>query len=91
MYRKPLPPLPASPSQYGIGLNVGKRAAELPEVGAVLMSELFPAERKQILYPGENGLEKVRKATEESLESIDMSMIKPHHSVNILALTTASS
>ena len=84
MYRKPLPPLPASPSQYGIGLNVGKRAVELPEVGAVLMSELFPAERKQILYPRENGLEKIRKATEESLEAIDMSMIKPNHSVNIL-------
>ena len=84
MYQKSLQPLPASPSQYGIGLEVGKRASELPEVGSVLMSDLFPT-TTPILYPGEGGVKKIRKATEESLRSVDMSMIKPHHSVNILA------
>jgi hypothetical protein len=85
MYRRPLPPLPASPSQYGIGLQIEKRAVELDEIGSVLMSELFPTKGTEILYPGEDGLQKVRKATEESLRSVDMSMIKPNHSVNILS------
>ena len=84
LYRKPLQPLPTSPSQYGIGLEVGKRAVLLPEMGSVLMSELFPND-KPILYPGDEALKKIRKATEESLRSVDMSMIKPHHSVNLLA------
>jgi hypothetical protein len=84
VYPKPLQPLPTSPSQYGIGLKVDKRAVELPEIGSVRMSELFPGQT-QALYPQEEGLKKIRKATEESLRSVDMSMIKPNHSVNILA------
>jgi hypothetical protein len=84
MYRKPLPPLPTSPSQYGIGTQVAKRAGELPEMGSVLMSELFPSSTP-ILYPGEGGLQKIRRETIESLRSVDLSMIKPHHSVNILS------
>ncbi len=85
MHREPLQPLPTSPSQYGIGLKVEKRAVDLPDMGSVLMSELFPSSSNRILYPGENGLEKIRRATEESLRSVDLSMIKPEHSVNILS------
>lgn len=85
MYRQPLPPLPTSPSQYGIGLEVGKRASELPEIGSVLISELFPSPETRVLYPGPDGLQKIRQATRDALASVDMSMIQPHHSVNLLA------
>lgn len=84
MYDKPLPPLPTSPSQYGIGLEIGKRAVELPDMGSVSMTALFKPDRPA-LYPGIDGLEKVRAAADESLRSVDMSMIKPGDSVNILA------
>jgi hypothetical protein len=85
MVRKPLQPLPTSPSQYGIGLEVAKRAVDLPGMGSVLMSDLFPPSGSKILFPAEEGLKNIRRATEESLKSVDMSMIKAHHSVNILS------
>lgn len=85
MYRKPLPPLPTSPSQYGIGLHVDKRASELPQIGSVMMSELFPSASAGVLYPGKDGIKKIREATEASLAAVDMSMIRPGDSVNVLA------
>ena len=85
MAHEPLKPLPTSPSQYGIGLDVEKRASSLPEMGSVLMSELFPSAAARVLYPGKDGLARVRKATEESLQAVDMSRIRPEHSVNILS------
>lgn len=85
MIRTPLPPSPTSPSQYGIGVEVAKRAVNLPEMGSILMKELFPSSFGQILYPAEGGLKRIRRATEDSLASVDMSRIQPNHSVNILS------
>jgi hypothetical protein len=51
---------------------------------SVLLKELFP-DLPEVIYPGEGGVAAVRKATEEALQKIDMSKIKPEHSVNILA------
>ena len=82
--RKPLKPLPPSPSQYGIGTDVPMRANELPGMAGVLMQEVFSKGNNRILYPAEGGLEAIRERTAASLEHVDMSMIKPADTVNIL-------
>jgi len=55
------------------------------EIGSVLNEELFPERLFPVIFPGERGLKAIREATEASLESVDMSMIKASDSVNILA------
>ena len=83
--RKPIMPIPARESQYGIHPDLVKmRAAELPEMTSLLLTELFP-DMPEVIFPAEGGLEAVRKAAEEALMKVDMSMIKPEHSVNVLA------
>jgi hypothetical protein len=82
--RKPLEPLPLSPSQYGIGTEVPMRANELPDMGGVLMEDLFPRTNGRVLFPGGGGLEAIREHKASSLKNVDMSMIKASDSVNIL-------
>jgi hypothetical protein len=82
--RKPLEPLPLSPSQYGIGTDIPMRANELPDMQGILMREIFPGPNGQVLFPGEKGLEAIREHTAASLADVDMSMIKATDSVNIL-------
>lgn len=83
--RRPLEPLPPSPSQYGIGTEVAMRAKDLHDMGSVLNEELFPDRLFPVIFPSAEGIKALRKATEASLEKVDMSMIKPGYSVNILA------
>ncbi|CEP66489.1 Uncharacterized [Moorella glycerini] len=83
--RPPITPIPPRKSQYGIDPSLVKtRVSELPGMTSVLLKELFP-DLPEVIYPGEGGVAAVRKATEEALKNIDMSRIKPEHSVNILA------
>ena len=83
--RAPIKPIPPKPSQYGIDPSLVKtRIAELPGMTSVSLKELFP-DLPEVIYPGENGLAKVRQAAEAALMKVDMSMIKPEHSVNVLA------
>jgi len=49
---------------------------------SVTLRELFP-DLPSVIYPGDEGIVAVRRRTEEALESVDMSRIKPEHSVNI--------
>lgn len=85
MMRPPITPIPPRKSQYGIDpALVKKRVCELPGMTSVLLKELFP-DLPEVIFPSEQGVATVRKATEEALQKIDMSMIKPEHSVNILA------
>ena len=84
-HRPPLEPLPPSPSQYGIGAEIPMRAKDLPDMGSMRNVDLFPEGLSPVIFPGKNGLKGIREATEASLENVDMSMIKPHDSVNILA------
>jgi hypothetical protein len=84
MHRKPLEPLPPSSSIYGIGADHSIRAKDLPNIAGVLSTELFPKRYSPVIYPGEDGLRTIRQHTEASLEHVDMSMIKPSDSVNIL-------
>lgn len=84
--RKPaMTPLAPRASQYGVAPEfVKKRMAEYPEMTSLLLSELFP-DTPKVIYPGEGGIPAVRKAAEEALKNVDMSMIKPGQSVNVLA------
>jgi len=83
--RTSLEPLPPSPSIYGIGTEHTIRAKDLPDIGGILNEELFPEGHCPVIYPREAGIRTIREHTEASLESVDMSMIKPKDSVNILA------
>ncbi|MDO7788192.1 hypothetical protein [Desulforamulus aquiferis] len=83
--RAPITPLAPRKSQYGIDPSlVRTRVAELPGMTSVLLKELFP-DLPQVIFPNEKGIEEIRKATETALQKVDMSKIKPEHSVNILA------
>jgi hypothetical protein len=85
MQRKPITPAPARVSQYGVAPQfVTKRAADYPEMTSVMLSDLF-SDTPRLIFPAEQGLATIRAATVKALESVDMSMIKPHHSVNICA------
>ncbi|HHW45144.1 MAG TPA: hypothetical protein GXX25_15325 [Desulfotomaculum sp.] len=84
MLRAPVMPLPPRRSQYGVAPElVRKRAAELPDMVSVVVRDLFP-DAAPVIYPGENGLEMIREATRKQMEKVDLSMIKPGDSVNVL-------
>lgn len=83
--RPPIPPLPPRKSQYGIDPSlVKRRVCELPGITSVLVKELFP-ELPDVIMPGPGGISAVRRAAEASLARVDMSMIQPQHTVNVLA------
>jgi hypothetical protein len=83
--RTPMIPAPARLSQYGVAPQfVTKRAAEYPEMTSLMLSDLFD-DTPALIYPSEIGLSVIRDATRKALERVDMSMIKPHQSVNICA------
>lgn len=83
--QKPIPPIPPRKSQYGVDPSLIKtRGADLPGMTSVRVTELFP-DMPSAIYPGEDGLEAVRRAVREALDKVDMTMIRPGDSVNILA------
>ncbi len=85
MRRKPITPMDPRASQYGIAPErVTKRMAAYPEMTSLLIKDLF-ADTPAVIYPHEEGLTTVRKAAEAALSRVDMSMIKPRDSVNVLA------
>jgi hypothetical protein len=86
MMHKPIIPIAAKKSEYGIDPSlVKKRAAELPNMVSLKLKELFPDLPKIIFPDGEDAIKNVRKAAVESLMKVDMNMIKPEHTVNVLA------
>lgn len=83
--RSPIPPVPPRKSQYGIDpALVRRRVSELPGITSLSLRELFP-ELPDVIFPGPGGVGAVRRATEDALRAVDMSMIRPEQSVNILA------
>jgi hypothetical protein len=83
--QRPIKPIAPKQSQYGIDpSSVKTRVAELPGIISVSLKELFP-DLPEVIYPGENGLARVRQAAVDALSKVDMGMIKPEHSVNVLA------
>ena len=78
-------PMAPRASQYGIAPElVRNRFAEYPEMTSLTVKELFP-DSPDVIYPGGGGIAGIRSAAEKALEKIDMSMIKPGQSVNVLA------
>ena len=78
-------PMPPRASQYGIAPDlVKKRLAEYPEMTSLMIKDLF-ADTPAVIYPAEDGLAVVRQKAAEALAGVDMSMIKPGQSVNVLA------
>ncbi|MDR0622442.1 MAG: hypothetical protein LBJ61_11305 [Deltaproteobacteria bacterium] len=82
----PIQPIPAKPSIYGIDpALVGMRAAELPGIVSLKLSELFP-DLPPTIYPNaDDSVDPIRLAAEEALMKVDMGKIKPSDSVNVLA------
>jgi len=84
MLRQTIKPIPPRQSQYGVDpVLVSKRAVDLPDMASVLVRDLFP-DASPVIYPSDRGLEAIREATRRRLEKVDMSMIKPGDSVNVL-------
>jgi hypothetical protein len=78
-------PMAPRASQYGMAPElVKKRLAEYPEMTSLTVKELFP-DSPDVIYPGDRGIEGVRNDAEKALANVDMSMIKPGQSVNVLA------
>lgn len=69
-------------SKYGP--TVGKRAAELPEIVSLDISDLFPDIPEKIYLEGDD-ISIIRRATENTLKSVNMDMIKAGDTVNILS------
>jgi hypothetical protein len=82
----PIMPIAPKPSQYGIDPSlIKKRVAEMPGMCSLRLPELFP-ELPDVVYPGgPDALDKFYEMAKESLRKVDMSMIKPTDSVNVLA------
>jgi len=81
--RPPIAPIPPRQSMYGIHPSLVKaRVSELPGMTSVTLRELFP-DLPSVIFPGDEGIVAVRRHTEQALESVDMSRIKPEHSVNV--------
>jgi hypothetical protein len=75
-------PLPASQLAYGQALSA-MRAAELPAMVSVRPRELFPDIPPAIHNAGQD-LAPIRRAARDALAGVDMSMIRPGDTVNIL-------
>lgn len=85
-FHSPIEPLPPTPSAYGADPEtIKKRACELPDIVSVHLNDLFPDFPESIYNPNKpETLEAVREATWNALEKVDVSMIMPGESVNIL-------
>lgn len=60
-----------------------KRAAELPGIVGLEIRSLFPDIPEEIYIEG-GDVSVIRKETQDALKNVDMQMIQPEHSVNIL-------
>lgn len=81
---QPIPPRAPRASQYGIDpALVSKRAAELPGICSLTIKDLFPDAPATLDLAG-GGRETIRRLAEQAMASLDLSQIKPEHSVNIL-------
>lgn len=78
-----LAPLPPRESIYGVDPGcITKRAFQLSGMVFVRMKELFP-DMPDVMWPPENP-DALKKATRNALAEVNMDMIKPDDSVNVL-------
>ena len=81
MLKEAVSPPTIMPSVYGP--QPRQRAAQLPGIASLGIKELFPDIAEEIYLQG-NDLSAIRKATEDALAGVNMGMIKPQDTVNIL-------
>ena len=80
----PLAPIPARKSAYGVDPEcITERAYRLPGMVYVKIADLFPG-MPNVIWPPDN-VESIEEVTRQALEKVDMSMIQPGDSVNVLA------
>ncbi len=86
MIKPTIKPIEPKSSQYGIDpAHVAQRAADLPNMVSIMLRDLFP-DLPDVIYPGgDNALDNLKTAAEETLRQVDMSMIEKDDSVNVLA------
>jgi hypothetical protein len=85
MGQKTLKPADPSRSQYTIDPSLLKmRGVDIPGMTSISFRDLLPSIPVP-LFPSEQGVEAIRRATRESLNGVDMTKIKQGDSVNILA------
>lgn len=83
-FKDPVKPLPPRPSRYGPEPeNIKVRASDLKGMVSVGVRDLF-SDFPPNIYPSAKGVKAVREATVDALSEVDMSMIEPGDSVNIL-------
>ena len=86
MEQKTLKPADPARSQYTIEPGLLKmRAADLPGMTSVSLQGSASQYSRPRFFPGDEGIEAIRRATRESLSGVDMTKIKKGDSVNILA------
>ncbi len=80
----PLAPIPARKSAYGVDPEyITKRAYQLPGMVSVKISDLFP-ETPDVIWPPANP-QSIEEATRKVLANVNMDMIQPGDSVNVLS------
>lgn len=85
LWHRPIEPSELIRTAYGIdAASIKKRAAELPGIVSIRLDSLFP-DLPSTIYPEVGGLSEIRRATQQAIEGLDISRIKPGDSVNILA------
>ena len=85
MRNQTIQPAKLRKSQYGVDPALVKtRAAELPGMASVLMTDLFP-DLPAAIYPDGQGVTAIRRETEAALAKVDLSRIKKGQTVNILS------
>ena len=82
MIRPAIQPPQIMESKYGPKLR--KRVASLPGMVSLGTRELFPEIAPAIYLHNDGELSVIRKATEDALARVNMDMIRPGHTVNIL-------
>jgi len=83
MLKQAIQPAPFFPSVYGPKPRA-RRGAGLPGIVSVGVRDLFPDISPEIYRPSDE-LSVIRKTAEKALETVDMSMIRPQHTVNIVS------
>lgn len=79
----PVPPPPLPPSILGYSAPPPLRAAELPGMASVRVQDLFPEIPTPIFQHGGDRAP-IRAATRDALVDVDMAMIRPDETVNVL-------
>lgn len=83
-FNPPVEPPPLVPSVYGPATVDKPRGKDIPGMVSVPVLDLFPDLDRPIYSSQDGDLTEFVRSAQDALQGVDMSMIQPHHSVNIL-------